>query len=109
VFHDVPTILVSLRYRGSATSLNRDLAPRNVQGSSDVCSVTSSDRHFDEHQSYRTIRATGNRSRGCYPHTIKLYVIAGGYSSRGGWFIWPGGLGLVLIVLLVLFMLRRGR
>lgn len=30
-----------------------------------------------------------------------------GHSSGGGWFIWPGGLGLVLMVLLVLFIARR--
>lgn len=30
-----------------------------------------------------------------------------GYSSRGGGFIWPGGFGLILLVLLVLFVLRR--
>ncbi len=34
--------------------------------------------------------------------------IVAGYSSSGGWFLWPGGLGLVAIVLLLLF-LRRGR
>ncbi len=30
-----------------------------------------------------------------------------GHSTGGGWFVWPGGLGLVVIVLLVLFVLRR--
>lgn len=30
-----------------------------------------------------------------------------GASSRGGFFIWPGGLGLIVIVLLFLFL--RGR
>ena len=34
--------------------------------------------------------------------------IAVGYSSRGGWFLWPGGLGLLVVVLLVVFLLRRG-
>ena len=33
--------------------------------------------------------------------------VAVGYSSGGGWFIWPGGLGLLLIVLLIAFVLRR--
>ena len=33
--------------------------------------------------------------------------LVAGYSSRGGGFIWPGGFGLVVIVLLVLFLLRR--
>ena len=30
-----------------------------------------------------------------------------GHSTGGGWFVWPGGLGLVVVVLLVLFLLRR--
>ncbi len=30
-----------------------------------------------------------------------------GASSRGGFFVWPGGLGLVVLILLVLFVLRR--
>ncbi len=36
-------------------------------------------------------------------------IAVGGYSSSGGWFIWPGGLGLIVIVLLLFFLLRRGR
>jgi hypothetical protein len=30
-----------------------------------------------------------------------------GYSSRGGWFIWPGGLGLLVVILVVFLLLRR--
>ena len=30
-----------------------------------------------------------------------------GASSRGGFFIWPGGLGLVVLILLVVLALRR--
>ncbi len=33
--------------------------------------------------------------------------LVAGYSSGGGGFIWPGGLGLVVMILLVLFLLRR--
>ncbi len=33
--------------------------------------------------------------------------IVAGVSSNGGAFIWPGGLGLLVIVLVVLFLLRR--
>ena len=33
--------------------------------------------------------------------------VAVGYSSGGGWFVWPGGLGLLLVVLLVIYLLRR--
>ena len=32
-----------------------------------------------------------------------------GYSSRGGWFVWPGGCGLIVIILLILFLSRRRR
>jgi hypothetical protein len=30
-----------------------------------------------------------------------------GYSSRGGWFIWPGGLGLIVVIILLVLLLRR--
>ncbi len=34
--------------------------------------------------------------------------IAVGYTSGGGWFVWPGGLGLLLLLIaIVLFVLRR--
>ncbi len=36
-------------------------------------------------------------------------AVVGGYSNRGGWFLWPGGLGLILMIVLVLFLARRGR
>ena len=35
--------------------------------------------------------------------------IVGGYSNRGGWFLWPGGLLGLLIVVAVLFLLMRRR
>jgi hypothetical protein len=37
--------------------------------------------------------------------------IVAGYRSGGGgcWFIWPGGLGLLLIIMVVLFLARRRR
>lgn len=35
--------------------------------------------------------------------------MAVGYSSGGGWFVWPGGLGLVLLLLLLYFVLRGRR
>lgn len=34
--------------------------------------------------------------------------VAVGYSS-GGWFVWPGGLGLLLLLLLLFFVLRGRR
>jgi hypothetical protein len=33
--------------------------------------------------------------------------LVAGYSSGGGWFVWPGSLGLIVIVLLVVFLVRR--
>lgn len=30
-----------------------------------------------------------------------------GASSRGGFFVWPGGLGLLVLILVVVFLLRR--
>ena len=33
--------------------------------------------------------------------------IAVGYSTHGGWFIWPGSLGLLLILGLVFLLMRR--
>ena len=35
--------------------------------------------------------------------------LVAGYSSNGGAFIWPGGLGLVVGILVVLFLLGRRR
>jgi hypothetical protein len=36
-------------------------------------------------------------------------IVVGGYRSGGGWFIWPGGLGILVIVLVVLLLARRRR
>ena len=37
-------------------------------------------------------------------------MVGGGYNSRGGWFFFPGSLGLLLVVALVFVLLsRRGR
>jgi hypothetical protein len=33
--------------------------------------------------------------------------LVAGYSSGGGWFVWPGSLGLLVIVLVVVFLMRR--
>jgi len=34
-------------------------------------------------------------------------VVAGGYSSGRGWFIWPGTIGLLLVVAVLFLLLRR--
>jgi hypothetical protein len=36
-------------------------------------------------------------------------IVAGGYSSDGGWFIWPGSLLSLLVVVVVVFLLLRRR
>ena len=35
--------------------------------------------------------------------------VAVGYSTGGGWFVWPGGFGLLLVLLLLFLLLRRRR
>jgi uncharacterized RDD family membrane protein YckC len=39
--------------------------------------------------------------------TILSGCVVVGTSSRGGWFIWPGGFGLLLVILIFLFFMRR--
>ena len=34
-------------------------------------------------------------------------IVAGGYSSERGWFIWPGTLGILIVVALLFLLLRR--
>jgi hypothetical protein len=34
-------------------------------------------------------------------------VVAGGYSSGRGWFIWPGTIGILLVVAILFLLLRR--
>ncbi|HEV2764576.1 MAG TPA: hypothetical protein VGV38_16475 [Pyrinomonadaceae bacterium] len=35
--------------------------------------------------------------------------VVAGYRSGGGWFVWPGGLGLLLLVVVAFLLLRRRR
>lgn len=62
-----------------------------------------------------------NTHRTCRKTTERLFLAAAtlfaasslsgclvaGVSSSGGAFIWPGGLGLVLMLLVIFFLLRR--
>jgi hypothetical protein len=34
-------------------------------------------------------------------------VVAGGYSSGRGWFIWPGTIGILVIVAILFLLFRR--
>lgn len=34
-------------------------------------------------------------------------VVAGGYSSERGWFIWPGTIGILVVVAVLFLLLRR--
>ena len=36
-------------------------------------------------------------------------LLVGGYSSRGGWFIWPGSFSFILVLLILFFLLRSRR
>jgi hypothetical protein len=36
-------------------------------------------------------------------------IVAGGYSSNGGWYIWPGSLVSIIVVIAVLFLLNKRR
>ena len=40
---------------------------------------------------------------------LQTSCVVVGYRSGGGWFFWPGGLGLLVMVLLVFLWLRRRR
>ncbi|MFL6464945.1 MAG: hypothetical protein ACJ73N_11115 [Bryobacteraceae bacterium] len=41
--------------------------------------------------------------------TQSACIVAGGYSSRGGWFFWPGSLGLLVVIALIFLLLSRRR
>jgi len=34
-------------------------------------------------------------------------VVVGGYSSEGGWFLWPGTIVIFLVVAIFVFLIRR--
>jgi hypothetical protein len=36
-------------------------------------------------------------------------IVAGGYSSDRGWFIWPGSIVILLVVAVLFLLLRRRR
>jgi uncharacterized integral membrane protein len=40
---------------------------------------------------------------------LQTSCVVVGYRSDGGWFFWPGGLGLLVIVVLGFLLLRRRR
>jgi len=43
-----------------------------------------------------------------FAETLTGCLVAG-YSSTGGFFLWPGSIGLVVVLLLLFLLLRRGR
>ncbi len=57
---------------------------------------------------YRTTRTLFLLPGGLAAANLLQGCIMVGYSSRGGFFVWPGGLGLLLL-LLVLWLLLRSR
>jgi hypothetical protein len=36
-------------------------------------------------------------------------IVAGGYSSDGGWYIWPGSLLSILVIVIIVLLIRRRR
>ena len=36
-------------------------------------------------------------------------IVVGGYTSGGGWFLWPGSFGFLFVVLILFLLLRRRR
>jgi len=34
-------------------------------------------------------------------------IVAGGYSSNGGWFIWPGSFAFILVAAVLYMLFRR--
>ncbi|HYP54006.1 MAG TPA: hypothetical protein VEQ42_10730 [Pyrinomonadaceae bacterium] len=40
---------------------------------------------------------------------LQTSCVVAGYRSGGGWFFWPGGLGLIVMVVLAFLFLRRRR
>ena len=52
-------------------------------------------------------RVAGTGAAGLLLCSMLTGCLAVGYSSGGGWFIWPGGLGLVVLILVIVFLLRR--
>ena len=46
---------------------------------------------------------------GFFSLTLLSGCLVAGVSSSGGAFVWPGGLGLIVVVLLVVFLLLRRR
>lgn len=34
-------------------------------------------------------------------------IVVGGYSSEGGWYIWPGSILSILVIVIVFLLLRR--
>jgi hypothetical protein len=61
----------------------------------------------------RKLRRVADRSAICATGLLLAGMLSGclviGVSNRGGWFIWPRGFGFLLILVLLVFLLRRRR
>ncbi len=58
---------------------------------------------------WRACEAGGIAAMGLVCAELLSGCVVAGYSSGSGFFLWPGSLGLVVVVLLVVFLLRRAR
>jgi hypothetical protein len=74
---------------------------------------------MDEKRRAQFVRAPGHTTGGIMKRVAILAlmiaclqsscIMVGGYSNRGGWFFWPGGLGILLLIVVVLLLARRRR
>lgn len=54
----------------------------------------------------RTVRTAALPFSGFAAANLLCGCVMVGYSSRGGFFVWPGGIGLLLLLLLLWLLLR---
>lgn len=57
----------------------------------------------------QTVRILCTAIPGLLACSLLLGCMVAGYSSHGGTFLWPGGLGVVLILMVLLWFLLRRR
>jgi hypothetical protein len=63
--------------------------------------------HKEKFSTFRLFQKLPTVLAGCFATLGLSGCLVAGYSSGGGWFVWPGSLGLIVIVLLIVFLLRR--
>jgi hypothetical protein len=64
---------------------------------------------LEEKRPYNAVRAVCVAVMALVPCCLMSGCLIAGYSSAGGGFIWPGGLGLIVVLGLLLWLLLRQR